>query len=422
MPHHQTRKNKRKTRRCTRCGRRCKGHDGPSGDSCELELITPEKTVPVKSGAASSGKPERPEKSDNEESCVNSESGDNDSLTEGHSSDLDSSSDIDSDGVSTGSDTGNLKKDVKSLSAQLGVLTKSVEKLVVRDLDRTTSAGKKLKFPKSKSDVRVAKIIPGVSTPKTPKTGSKVQDSLSLPTTRTLAKDKQLNKLLESYNAGENDFLSTFTPPSDSLRSSAGEKPKKVLLITDYITRIQGSTSDDEDALMTTSGSNIVFKTKSKGKIDVADVTAGQWITANSRIFDLLSNSLSRRQQAEYHEYTRQFGDLLQCYSESTCMLLDQEHRKHVFATGRAWDEVSAHLERLYLRLKSGSSYDSAGTKVSKKKSNHVCYAFNTRAGCKRGESCKYKHKCSEKGCHESHPKFDHESFRSKQDKSAISL
>ena len=197
--------------------------------------------------------------------------------------------------------------------------------------------------------------------------------------------------------------------------SSAGEKPKKVQLITDYITRIQGSTSDDEDALMTTSGSNIVFKTKSKGKIDVNDVTAGQWITANSRIFDLLSSSMSKRQQAEYQEYTRQFGDLLQCYSEPSCMLLDQEHRKHVFATGRAWDEVSAHLERLYLRLKSGSSHEIASPKSVKKKTNHVCYAYNTRAGCKRGESCKYKHKCSEKRCHEAHPKYDHESFRAKQ-------
>jgi hypothetical protein len=180
MPHHQTRKNKRKTRRCTRCGRRCKGHEGPSGETCQLELITPEKILPVKSGSASSGKPERPEKSDNEESRVNSESGDNDSLTEGHSSDSESSSDIDSDGVSTEIDSGDLKKEVKTLSVRLGVLTKSVEKLVVRDLDRT-SKGKKLKFPTAKSDVRVAKIIPGLSTPKT---GTKVKDSsVSLPTT-----------------------------------------------------------------------------------------------------------------------------------------------------------------------------------------------------------------------------------------------
>ena len=189
---------------------------------------------------------------------------------------------------------------------------------------------------------------------------------------------------------------------------------------------MQGSLVDQEDSLTTSSGIQLTFKRKAK-KLEPEQVTPAQWISANSRIFDLLAPSFSSNEKAQYHEFTRQIGDLLQVYTEPSVMALDFEHRMHVTATGRRWDDISLHLERFHLRFKcpiasanaqsngqAGNSSQSVQT-VSKpvsKRSNRPCYAYNTKAGCPYPDSCKYKHKCSERGCGEKQPKYEHEKFR----------
>jgi hypothetical protein len=80
-----------------------------------------------------------------------------------------------------------------------------------------------------------------------------------------------------------------------------------------------------------------------------------QWISANSRICDILAVTMSHSQLACYNEYTRQIGDLLQVYTEESVMLLDHEHRCHVSFTGRSWDEGCFCVSRglvLLLNLK----------------------------------------------------------------------
>ena len=248
-------------------------------------------------------------------------------------------------------------------------------------------------------------------------------------TTQSLAKDKELNCLLQAYNAGEEEFLSTFDDKESKLRkygvrssSHAGEKPKKALYITDYLSKLDGCLSEDEESLVMTGGSQLTIKQKIK-KVEPKNVSVGQWISANSRILDILSDSMSVEQIACYHEYTRNVGDLLQLYTVSSVMLLDHAHRKHVHATGRAWDNVSRHLDKMFLRLKVGSgSIDEVSASVSTpsvskpeaiRKSTRPCFAYNSKAGCKYGSECRYKHKCSERGCGKDHPKWDHERFRS---------
>jgi hypothetical protein len=237
---------------------------------------------------------------------------------------------------------------------------------------------------------------------------------VDLPTTRSLAKDKELGKLLAIYNQGEADFLSGNLSKTSRKH---GEKPK-TLYIRDYVTR-PDLHSDDDDCLITKGGVQLTVK-KNLKKLDCENVSVPQWISANSRIFEILALDMSNKQQRQYHDYTRQIGDLFELYSAPSVLVVDNEHRRQVTKTRRTWNHISSHLERLYLRVKSGQkSSNSMVSKTDSKtdsktaKSSRYCFAFNTRSGCKHGDDCRYKHACSVKGCGEKHPKWDHERFRS---------
>jgi hypothetical protein len=69
----------------------------------------------------------------------------------------------------------------------------------------------------------------------------------------------------------------------------------------------------------------------------------------------------------------------------------------HIAFTWRAWGDVSGHLERFFSRLKTDTAYAAVeGVKTQKKKSNHVCFAYNVKTGCNKSDTCQYKHKCTE--------------------------
>ena len=135
---------------------------------------------------------------------------------------------------------------------------------------------------------------------------------------------------------------------------------------------------------------------------------------------------MSSSQNAAYNEYTRMVGDLYQLYTEPSVMLLDDEHRRLVALSGHSWADISLHLERLHLKLKSGGSVSATtvsrgsvspvSTKSSIRKSNNPCYGYNSRAGCKNPDTCRYKHVCSDRvegvTCRGAHPKYDHAKFQ----------
>jgi hypothetical protein len=325
-----------------------------------------------------------------------------------------SSSESDGDSSSeSDNEIGNLKSALESLAGQMSTLTTTVGKLVSRDLEKGKSLPEEIRPAKKSKKLSVLKeLVETLDVSK--KTGG--------PTTASLAKNKELAVLLSAYNAGEKDFLDSVgaTASLESTVASGGEK-KKTLYIHDFVTRPDCIFEEEEDTLVTTGGVKLSFKSKPK-RVEPHNVTPGQWISANSRIYDLLSPTLSVVQRAAYQEYTRQVGDLLQVYSQQSVMCMDHEHRRHVSATGRSWDEVSGHIERLYLRVKGYVSIpgpststvqnDQTATKKAKR-SSKPCFAFNSRAGCKHGDACHYKHKCSERGCGEAHPKHEHKLFRS---------
>jgi len=200
---------------------------------------------------------------------------------------------------------------------------------------------------------------------------------------------------------------------------------KKHLQIPDFITRTQGSITDNEEVLVSTASGKLTFKSAVYKKVEIHNVTVGQWISANSRIFDLLSPTMSYSQIVAYSEYTKQIGDLLDLYSTASVMLLDDEHRRLVNFSGRPWDDISLHLERLHLKAKLPNSIPSnvansvtsvSTGKKAAKKSNNPCYGFNSKAGCQNGENCAFKHVCSYRVsgvlCREKHAKFEHLQFQ----------
>lgn len=386
--------NSRKIRTCSKCGRRTKGHLGSTGVSCRMdELLKEEITqAQVPSDIAEDAQsdlivPDQiPVESDRE------------SVSSGNDSDPDTDSKL------------------QLLTNQVSLLTVTVNKLVRREESVVTA----------KPVVTTRSKVQKVKQPDTSAVGkpSKKVPEVELPTTKSLARDKELSALLESYQRGESEFQASYVSDKgatkSSLVSASGGEKKKALFIYDYISRIGGTVDEYEDSLITSGGVKLTFKTKAK-KLDPSDVTAAMWISANSRIYEILAVNMSAEQCSEYHEYTRQVGDLLQAYTESSVMVLDHEHRKHVAASGRAWDNISPHLERFHLKVRSSMS-ENSDVKASHKaqgfagqtmrKSNRPCFSYNSKAGCKFGEACRFKHKCSERGCGGNHSKLDHDRFR----------
>jgi hypothetical protein len=412
--HHSMPKKSRKVRCCTKCGEKSRGHVGPTGKACEwikpdLEEEIVKKPVRKRSlkDFAEKRLPKKPVVPvyDSATSSSNSES-------DGESSEPESESCNEDDSGGK----------YQALTNQVTLLSTSLKKLLEREAVR---AGKPSSSAKSSRAASSAKAVSSKSSRESRHTASS-EGNKPRATTTSLSKDKELNSLLAAYNEGEEEFLASFDGTrrkSANRQKKSGEVAKKPLYIVDYLSKLDSCYSDDENAVQLTNGLELSIKTKSK-RVDPKDVSVGQWISANCRILALLTPTMSDDEFDSYQEYTSQIGDLLQLYTVSSVMQLDHAHRKHVHATGRAWDHISCHLDKIHLRLKGFHGYqDDSVSKHSnpdhkldksdkKRKSNRPCFAYNEKRGCKYGDGCNYKHKCSERGCGKDHPKFEHERFR----------
>jgi hypothetical protein len=259
----------------------------------------------------------------------------------------------------------------------------------------------------------------------------RVKDTVPV-TTKSLARDAELSRLLDSYNSESQesellraqDAVNGHRLGAAALPSSSGElKVKKLYLIPDFITSSTGRyvKREEEDKLVTKKG--LSFKLQSKKKLDPEEVSVPQWLSANILILEKLIPTLSTEQVKDYFHYTRQVGDLLQIYTSASVFLLDDHHRHEVFEDNIRWRDVSGNLERFYLERKRGtggnagsattSSGSTTGSKVKRNRFNHPCTRFNTKEGCDN-EHCKFMPICSFKGCRGSHPKYEHDFRTSK--------
>ena len=412
-------KKSRKTRCCTSCGRRTKGHLGVVGQLCRMDDLLKQEEEAFRSNSEAESVESDiavdPPKPDEER-----KQGGKPKFWKSPRSSEPVSSVEDNLSILTGQ--------ISVLSGALAQLvgeTASIKKaLKIEPVDNTESSGASVL--KEAVEKRGKAVGVHSSNKFAVLAGGEPEDSVvALPTTRTLGRDKELNKLLSLYHQDRQDFLSVRedgTSGASPVAVTQGERLKKHLSIVDFISRTDGPPLEDEETLVTTSGTKLVLSKSTSKKIEVQNVTVPQWISANSRIYDLLTPTMSRLEMASYNEYVRVVGDLLQIYTVSSIMCMDEEHRRLVNATGRSWCDVSLHLERMFLKIKAvvpetvaqPVQNSSAKSTVAKKSSN-LCFAYNNRGGCRNGDSCKYKHLCSNKEgsvfCKGKHPKWDHERF-----------
>jgi hypothetical protein len=159
-------KKTRKSKCCRKCGRRSLGHVGPTGKSCSMPLDDLHAvTVNLDSGKSSGKQVEHPVESDVESSS------------------------------SSESEDESVKVQLKSLTSDLKLLAGTVQKLVQRDVAANVSVG-------SKGDIH-----PSKRAVKKGKSAKKDAGKATPVTTATLAKDGELNCLLDEFNSGEKEFL-----------------------------------------------------------------------------------------------------------------------------------------------------------------------------------------------------------------------
>ena len=158
-----------------------------------------------------------------------------------------------------------------------------------------------------------------------------------------------------------------------------------------------------------------------------------QWITANARIYDILSVNMSSSEKLAYSEYVKQIGDLLQIYTSETVFCMDHAHRKEM-ASGldplQRWCDIDQHYVNFYLERqrgtggnagsstsadgssKSGDQPSSGKSKNKRKRFAIPCVRYNSKEGCKYKANCTFPHICSESGCMGNHPNHEHSGFR----------
>ena len=368
---------------CKNCHRPCSGHYGPTGSSCTLKAL-----------------------------C--SPGGLSDILEEAHNTSVFSEHSDSESEVSMASKEKTTEERFDLLTDQISKLALTVEKLAVNSVP-----------VKAVADTVGGGARSKVSEP-TLESGKPLGDSSVRVTTQSLARDRDLAKLLDDYNdGGVADLLfAQDAINQSSLKKSAGEK--KVLLIPDFISWRQGPADDDEDSFVTTKGKTFKLEDQ-KRKLRPGEVTIPQWISANTRIEELLYENFTAQEVKDYRRYVRQLGDLLQLYTSETVFNLDHAHRKEMFVYGdRRWFEIDQHFVNYFLVRARGtggsaggstsgdvSSVDSAGKpKKKKKKLAHPCVRFNSKEGCKYKNNCTFPHICSEPGCMGNHTCFEHAGFR----------
>jgi hypothetical protein len=255
------------------------------------------------------------------------------------------------------------------------------------------------------------------------------EDRGERPTTQSLARDRELSRLLDDYNDGGVGEL-LFAQDAVNLsarRSTSGEKPIKVLSIPDFISYRRGTLDDDDDAFVTSKGLRYKLEGRNK-KLLPSEVTIPQWISANERIADLLCVNFSPREVKDYRKYVQHIGDLLQMYTSDSVFSLDHYHRKEMaYNPENRWSDIDQHMVNFYLTRAKGTGGNMGnpgsanpagagqqeGKTKKKKKLAHPCVRYNSKEGCRYKNNCTFPHICAEPGCMGNHPSFEHSSFRS---------
>ena len=247
-------------------------------------------------------------------------------------------------------------------------------------------------------DVMLKKNAKELSTPaavkqtrtlQTPSLEKKAEVSL-----KDLSKNKDLEAALYLLKGSHLDFLDNQqnTSRTDNQQIQGKLPLKPLYLIPDFVSKPNASASNSSD--------------RDKAK-KVEDITAAQWISANSKILlKLVADGMDQDEVQQYLKYTGKVGDYLQMAEVSSVMLLDNEHRRQVHEEGRQWDNIDS--DKVYFFLKAQSAQPSFKQKFKQQATDEngrpICIRFNK--GICHMSFCKYSHVCLI--CKGDHPKMQH--------------
>ena len=270
----------------------------------------------------------------------------------------------------------------------------------------------------------------------TPATGYQPSPPAPVATTKSLAKNKQLNELLSAmesdllpgllskgagYDAGDAGRGSGYQyDPTSSITG------KKALRIPDFITTNLDACEDDYmEEVGSVKGGKLMICRESKPK--VTDVTLPEWISANARILIKLIDSqdiTTLQEVKEYMEYTKKIGDHARENFIPTVMRFDDKFRKDQAQKSWSWDHDDPFLLHNNL-IKRPTSYGGRATNASQgrqasrntpnvgrqavydSRGREICRQFQSTNGCSR-PGCIYSHVCMAPGCEGQHPRCQH--------------
>ena len=233
------------------------------------------------------------------------------------------------------------------------------------------------------------------------------------PTTKTLAKDKDLNKLLA--NLGEMSMKDLLSMEESEIAASMGSSGmrKKYESIPDNLSKSIADSAKKDRTLFNLGGDTDVVLRGNKPRKKPEEVNFPQWISAHARILKKMLNKEAPRQTVlDYIDYTIQFGDYAQLYTQASMMQLDDAHRQSVHEDGVRWQNISDHHFRFWTRTRpdnnsgnGGKTTVPSGGQKKKPTEDRVCYDYNNEK-CQY-PNCKYRHVCLT--CGGNHPKSRHE-------------
>jgi hypothetical protein len=200
--------------------------------------------------------------------------------------------------------------------------------------------------------------------------------------------------------------------------------------ITEFVAPKKG---DFEEVISSKEGVEIVIRSQDKGtkKVQLSSVSVTQWNIANTSILYqlMVDGTLALTSISDYLAYTIKVLELSYHHEWSSVLIYDREYRSKQAAYGFRWGTDPPHLgasiliPRSFQRFGNDKSFNDKGSfsekrtskppnqrprKLTTRKGEEICLAFNSKGGCRWGSACRYLHVCSEKGCEGRHPQFDH--------------
>jgi hypothetical protein len=192
----------------------------------------------------------------------------------------------------------------------------------------------------------------------------------------------------------------------DCYTNSAGEKP---MLPVNFIRNPKGTITDLDEQVVTEDGKLVVKPVVRKPTDD--QLTAGQWVAANSIFLSRLLPKLSRQDLCDYLDYERKLGGLMQIFTHSSVFILDNEHRIDVHRFNDRWNDIDPTMIGSLLKKKDETQLpsnmhtaprresqrgNSRGTRQGASqpdgRKNAACWQYNSPEGCPFGQSCHYGH------------------------------